>query len=63
MFQIFDPINFPTLKADAETYGQEEILVISKFLGFNQYDQKEIATEWQSLVTDIVNDVEFPVVR
>ena len=63
MFQIFDPINFPTLKADAETYGQEEILVISKFLGFNQYDQKEIATEWRSLVTDIVNDVEFPVVR
>ena len=62
-FKIFDPINFPTLKEDANTFGQDEILAISKLFGFNNQDQNEISKEWQSLVLEIVNDLEFPVIK
>ena len=62
-FKIFYPINFPTSKEEANTFGQDEILEISKLFGFDHQDQKEISTEWQSLVLEIVSDLEFPVIK
>ena len=62
-FRIFDPKNFPKSKPDAETYGQDDIFKVAKFMDYNIYGQAEVANEWKILVKQIMNDPEFWQVR
>ena len=61
-FAIFDPNNFPSSKLDADTYGQEDIMKVAKFMDFTTNQQVEIASEWKDFVEQM-NDPEFLQVR